>query len=262
MYDPSVSADLRTWRYSVVECLQRSVPRFLVDDPAVFISVVSDLARRIPSPRDPVERWLLASDLEHFSWGAGHALLTTLHGAEARKPCCDAALVQGNQVWRERGPDRDPRALLVSWAEIFVSVVRSTHDVPVAVRAATFLRQHFTEPVTLTSLAREVYVSRATLDREFRRRYKTSVAAFVTRLRLDEATRLLHESEASIDAVARLVGYASTKSLYAAFRKETGLTPSAVRQRSDHTRDGNRSIDWPRSQEQSFDDCEHTALML
>ena len=72
-----------------------------------------------------------------------------------------------------------------------------------------------------------------TAKREFKEELGTTPAAFVENARLGEAQRRLGESRrrASIDAVARSVGYASSDVFRRAFERRFGVSPSNYRSR-------------------------------
>jgi AraC-like DNA-binding protein len=67
----------------------------------------------------------------------------------------------------------------------------------------------------------------------FRQTFGLSIHAFQTRLRMRHALRALRQSQSNVDAIARDVGYRSTKNLYERLNETTGLTPHAVRQMPD-----------------------------
>jgi AraC family transcriptional regulator of adaptative response / DNA-3-methyladenine glycosylase II len=50
-------------------------------------------------------------------------------------------------------------------------------------------------------------------------------------MRLEEATRLLEESNLSVTQIANLAGFGSIRSLNRAFRQANGLSPTEYRKR-------------------------------
>ncbi|MCM3882881.1 AraC family transcriptional regulator [Frankia sp. R82] len=99
------------------------------------------------------------------------------------------------------------------------------HDDPVVGSALRYLQSHPEHPWTVASLAAKVGVSRATLARRFTELVGESPMAFLTGWRLDLAADLLREPTATVDAVARKVGYGSGFALSAAFRRVRGTSP-------------------------------------
>lgn len=84
-------------------------------------------------------------------------------------------------------------------------------------------------PWDAEDLASALGVSRTTLYRSVKRHYGTSPAKLVERLRMEAASRLLSESQHSIEVIADQVGYASAFSFSAAFKRIVGKPPSQFR---------------------------------
>ena len=83
-----------------------------------------------------------------------------------------------------------------------------------------------TKHITLTQLAEEFQVGTTTLKTSFKCVYGVSIYAYQKTYRLQEARRLLQESEKSIAEIAVLVGYINPGKFTAAFREAYGMTPS------------------------------------
>ncbi|MEG3628576.1 GlxA family transcriptional regulator [Streptomyces poriticola] len=86
-------------------------------------------------------------------------------------------------------------------------------------------------PLTVADLAAEAAVSTTTLHRRFRTQLGTTPLAWLTAQRVTLARRLLERGDTRIDAVARHSGLGTPANLRTLLRRETGLTPSAYRQR-------------------------------
>lgn len=89
----------------------------------------------------------------------------------------------------------------------------------------------------MTELAERVGVSRAALARRFTELLGRPPIAHLTQRRLQLAADLLLESDATLPAIARRVGYGSPFALSAAFKREFGRSPSAYRSRGPVERD-------------------------
>jgi AraC-like DNA-binding protein len=82
---------------------------------------------------------------------------------------------------------------------------------------------------TLEGLAREVNVSRATLARRFTELAGVPPMTYLARWRLGLAAELLVETDATVEQVARQVGYQSPFAFSAAFRRVHGRSPRDFR---------------------------------
>lgn len=96
------------------------------------------------------------------------------------------------------------------------AALRRIHDDPAAAH-------------TLRSLATAAHVSRTTLAQRFADLVGLPPLTYVTRWRLALAREQLRDTDASLDAIARTVGYGSGYALAAAFKREYGQPPGRWR---------------------------------
>lgn len=97
-----------------------------------------------------------------------------------------------------------------------------------AARIAQALLGSPDDPRTFSDWAREMGVSTSTLGRQFREDTGVSFGQWRILLRMNVAMSLIGQG-CAIAEVADRVGYASSSSFVAVFRKTTGLTPTAFR---------------------------------
>lgn len=128
----------------------------------------------------------------------------------------DLLLLSALREWFAR-PDGEPPA----W-------YRALGD-PVVGRAMRLLHAAPERPWTVADLAREVGVSRATLARRFSDLVGEPPMAYLTGWRLCLAADLLASTDATVQAVARQVGYESAFGLSVAFKRVYGTRPSEHR---------------------------------
>ncbi|MBF6076181.1 AraC family transcriptional regulator [Nocardia beijingensis] len=104
---------------------------------------------------------------------------------------------------------------------------------------AAVLRAVHEEPArawTVADLGDIAGVSRATLARRFLATVGEPPLAYVTRWRMLTAARLLRDTDSSLSAVARRVGYTSEFAFAKAFKREYGLAPGGYRRATDNAR--------------------------
>jgi AraC-like DNA-binding protein len=99
-------------------------------------------------------------------------------------------------------------------------------------RAVRFCRERFREPVVVKELADEAGMSREYFSRLFAARMKETPAAFLRRLRLDEASTLLRETRLPLAEIAMRSGFYSARHLMLTFQRVRGVNPSRYRARS------------------------------
>ncbi|WP_406631351.1 helix-turn-helix domain-containing protein [Amycolatopsis sp. WGS_07] len=93
----------------------------------------------------------------------------------------------------------------------------------------TAMRERLAEPVTLADLADEVHLSVYHLVRVFKEATGVTPYRYLTRLRIDEAKRLLRDTDLTLSQIAARCGFADPAVLSKAFLRETGVRPSAYR---------------------------------
>lgn len=83
----------------------------------------------------------------------------------------------------------------------------------------------------LPALAQRAGMSERHLQRCFRVELGTTPAAFVTRVRVDAARRLLEQEGATVEATARRVGFGTAETMRRAFQVQLGVPPDTYRDR-------------------------------
>ncbi|WP_406270979.1 AraC family transcriptional regulator [Nocardia sp. NBC_00881] len=96
---------------------------------------------------------------------------------------------------------------------------------PLVGKALRLLQHNPGHGWTVAGLAEAVGVSRAALARRFTDLVGEPPMAFLTEWRLALAADLLQESDATIEAIARQVGYGSAFALSTAFKRHFGVSP-------------------------------------
>jgi AraC-like DNA-binding protein len=98
-------------------------------------------------------------------------------------------------------------------------------------RAARALRTRMTEAWSVERLAGEVALSRTHLTRLFSVEFGIAPIRFLTEVRLTEFTRLIEETDLTVDAAARAVGWTDSRVAAIWFRRRFGVSPSQFRRR-------------------------------
>jgi AraC-like DNA-binding protein len=104
----------------------------------------------------------------------------------------------------------------------------SAGDIGRLERVRLCLVEHLEAPPTLAELARNAGCNETKLKGGFRLLFGTSVFAYLRRMRMEEARRLLLERQLNVTEVAQRVGYANPSKFAAAFRKQFGRAPSTL----------------------------------
>ena len=95
-----------------------------------------------------------------------------------------------------------------------------------------YLTEHLSERITIEELSKRFHINTTTLKKVFKEVYGDSVAAHIKKHRLEKAARLLKDTQISIFAAAKEVGYDSQSRFTAAFKQEFGVLPTNYRKKS------------------------------
>jgi transcriptional regulator GlxA family with amidase domain len=108
---------------------------------------------------------------------------------------------------------------------------QKNHNDREVLEAQAIIEDRFRQPLRVAALAHEVAVS----PRHFARRFKTATSntpsAYIKRVRIEAAKRVLEDGHAPISEVAIGVGYEDIASFRTIFRQVTGLSPTEYRRR-------------------------------
>jgi AraC family transcriptional regulator len=96
-------------------------------------------------------------------------------------------------------------------------------------KAVAYIEEHLAEPISLTALAELVGLSACYFCRAFRQSFALPPQRYQLSQRIERAKTLLAKHTASVTDVSHSVGYNDTSAFCTAFRRLTGLTPSAYR---------------------------------
>jgi AraC-like DNA-binding protein len=184
-------------------------------DPAHTHPLLTDLPELIHLPahlgRHPDLRatvHLLAAELERPRLGTDAIVPALL----------DTLLLHILRAWLDQQP---ARAATTGWAA-------ALND-PMTTAALQAMHRDPARPWTVATLATEAGLSRAPFARRFTALLGQPPLTYLTWWRMTTAARLLHESDAPLNAIAARVGYTSEFAFANAFKRQHGTAPGRYR---------------------------------
>ena len=93
----------------------------------------------------------------------------------------------------------------------------------------TVMERYGDSDLTLESIAESLYISKSYLCRIFRRVTGESFGDYLRRVRLEQACRLLRETELTAEQIVYACGLRDVPTFYRQFKSHVGMTPNAYR---------------------------------
>jgi two-component system, response regulator YesN len=93
-------------------------------------------------------------------------------------------------------------------------------------KAIVYINNHFCENISLSDVAKEVYLSESYLSRKIKRVKGISFVEYITKLRMEKAMVLLKDPNVKINDIAASVGYPDYRYFSQTFKKYFGYSPS------------------------------------
>lgn len=97
------------------------------------------------------------------------------------------------------------------------------------VSAETYLRQNYSQQISISDVASDVGLSIYYFTHEFHKQFGISPYEYLIIQRISNAKRLLLNSDISIKCIAEACGYNNPSTFIAAFKSRVGLTPTHFR---------------------------------
>ena len=153
-------------------------------------------------------------------------------------PCLDMmiALIRARQ-----GPELAFRVASAFVYEPLLTATSPQQAVPVASlmrqdpalgRAIGLMEAHIETPLTMAEIARRTGISARRLEMLFKRRLGLSPGRFFLDLRLDEARRMIWDTDLPLQEITLRCGFSGQPAFARAFRARFGVTASSLRQAS------------------------------
>lgn len=92
-------------------------------------------------------------------------------------------------------------------------------------QAMRWIREHYMEDITLNSISEQVYLNPAYLSVMFKKKTGRSIIEYLTEVRMEEAKKLLVQTDLKMYQIAERVGYNDAAYFSNSFKKYQSMTP-------------------------------------
>lgn len=97
--------------------------------------------------------------------------------------------------------------------------------------AVVYLRRNYAQPISIKNIAEYCHCSVSTLSHLFKKNMKISIINYQQQLRIQNAIRLLQDTDLPIGIIGSMSGYEEQNYFSNVFRKEAGCSPTEFRQK-------------------------------
>lgn len=95
--------------------------------------------------------------------------------------------------------------------------------------ATKFIHEHYNEKIKLDTIATNVGVTSGYLQKIFREERNTSLIEYLLRYRVEQACKMIVETDYSIQEICLRIGFSDVKNFHYRFRQIFGVTPNEYR---------------------------------
>lgn len=134
---------------------------------------------------------------------------------------------------------RDQPVTLQGLKDLFRSFVEESAELAARLRKSnakgdilkikSFIEQHYNEDISLKNIAARFYMNPVYLGQLFKKTFGIYFNDFLLQIRIDNAKRLLRQTEMKVYEIARSVGFENADYFVSKFEKVEGKTPTAYR---------------------------------
>ena len=98
-------------------------------------------------------------------------------------------------------------------------------------RAKNYIQEHYREKIGRGEIAASVFLAPTYLSKIFRESSGMTIREYINFCRVEEAKRLIVSTGYSMSDIAMEVGFDNIPYFFTVFKKRTGMTPDAWRQK-------------------------------
>lgn len=105
-------------------------------------------------------------------------------------------------------------------------------NIQVIQKAAEYMKANYIEKLTIEDISQAVYLSPCYLSKIFKQGLGCTIMEFLTKIRIEEAKRLLRNPEYNVMQVAHKIGFDDPSYFTKVFKRNEGVTPSQYKRKA------------------------------
>lgn len=124
---------------------------------------------------------------------------------------------------------------IIKVTEQFISSIdegKEVRKLQVVQKAGDYIRKNFRNKITVEDIAKAVYLSPCHLSKVFKQELGCTIVEFLTKVRIEEAKKLLRNPKFNVVQVADELGFKDPGYFTKVFKRSEGITPSQYREKA------------------------------
>ncbi len=110
-----------------------------------------------------------------------------------------------------------------------IYINRDTKKYNIVEQVVQYLDQHFAEDININQIAQKVYFSSSYISHLFKEELGVTIIEYLTRIRLDQARKLLENTDLTINKITKKIGYNDITYFSKLFKRKVGISPNEYR---------------------------------
>lgn len=123
--------------------------------------------------------------------------------------------------------------LLINVIHRFISCVfdfDNVKHVDIIYKAIDYIKEHFSEKLSLDDVAQHVHLSKSYLSRIFKEELNSTFTSYTNKIRIEKSKEYLLNHDLSLTDIALLTGFDDQSYFTKVFKKATGVSPGRFRE--------------------------------
>lgn len=117
----------------------------------------------------------------------------------------------------------------ISQSPFIIFQGQKSHEDEAVKKVQNYIESHFSGKLSVDELAKEFALSRRSLERRFKHATSNTITEYIQRVKIEAAKKSLESTNENVNEVMYNVGYVDPKAFRVIFKRITGLSPVAYR---------------------------------